>query len=1035
MSRSNLPFVSSSIPPDLRQFLERVRESLDGDTYVRRTDYVQGTVPRYPGEPLTPPSPPPNEIFLPCGSPVTPTTPTGFYVTPGFSGFLLSWDMPAYCGHDRTEVYALRRNGSASELTELNMLGESRGVMYSHVCDQADAYWCFWIRHVNVEDVEGPFNGTLGVCARTAIQPEPILDALRGQITETTLYRHLGDRIDLIDLPGTGLIDQVTLLSTETEELARRIEEISARQGSRVFFRATEPPVNFCTINGIVAPAYTTELTCVDNGGVWLTLRINDMWYKTAADPLLMLLYRWSGVAWVVQRNAVKVFYQAEAPDLVAFPELTTGDLWYDTDDNNRPYRWDGDSWELLLDGYLDGAIEAKILNFEQTKIGYCTVGGVTTDADTKDLCEASGTCSLSGYLTKATCEAAGGTWSAIWHQGLPWASAIKQVSIDGAPYCIVDGEKSSHVTLVGCTGAGGTWIDPGSVVIQQAFEALQQATGELYAQYSIKIDQNGFVSGFGLSSETTVNGTPYSNFLVRADRFAIASPTAPNATKTISSLTRAGTTATCTTTTAHGLVSGDNFAVFGSSDAGWNKAFVVSWTPSTTQIAFTVPNTLPTPATAAPGKTLGLQKIAVPFIVTTTGVCLVGGVNRTGDYPTEVACTAVKGLWVPAGTYIDDAYINSAVISWAQIDNATIDYAIITDAVVGDLLANDITVSECIRSASIYSGTTPNWQICGDGSALFNNATVRGAFYGGASGFTDGNPGVFIGNEGGVYKFRVGDGNVTPVGTSLRWNGANLNVFGAGGAQLMRFGSSLADCFLRSGNYSAGTSGWTINGDGTAEFDTIHLRSGAITSMYFLPLEGQVLPSVDLIGYGVWTSGTAYAVGDKIYVTDKTVVYRCILAHTSSALNRPPNATYWAIFYQFQTLASLYINPALFANKSAGLGATFFTRFTATAIPTFAMTTNDIIDRPYGSSLLVRLVGNTGSGETNIYAAGSLSLPPVGRQPGTNRAVFQLHYSSMEFVGNPSGYFYLRAANAEGLVDLTITITDIAFGYVGMKR
>ncbi len=43
-------------------------------------------------------------------------------------------------------------------------------------------------------------------------------------------------------------------------------------------------------------------------------------------------------------------------------------------------------------------------------------------------------------------------------------------------------------------------------------------------AQYTIKIDNNGHVAGFGLSS-TSVNGTPTSAFVIRADKFAIINP------------------------------------------------------------------------------------------------------------------------------------------------------------------------------------------------------------------------------------------------------------------------------------------------------------------------------------------------------------------------------------------------------------------------------------------------------------------------------------------------------------------------------
>jgi hypothetical protein len=45
-----------------------------------------------------------------------------------------------------------------------------------------------------------------------------------------------------------------------------------------------------------------------------------------------------------------------------------------------------------------------------------------------------------------------------------------------------------------------------------------------LSGQYTVKIDNNGYVSGFGLAS-TTVNGTPTSEFIVNADKFAVVMP------------------------------------------------------------------------------------------------------------------------------------------------------------------------------------------------------------------------------------------------------------------------------------------------------------------------------------------------------------------------------------------------------------------------------------------------------------------------------------------------------------------------------
>lgn len=52
--------------------------------------------------------------------------------------------------------------------------------------------------------------------------------------------------------------------------------------------------------------------------------------------------------------------------------------------------------------------------------------------------------------------------------------------------------------------------------------QTLSQVTNGLSGQYTVKIDNNGHVTGFGLAS-TTVNGAPTSAFIIRADKFAIA--------------------------------------------------------------------------------------------------------------------------------------------------------------------------------------------------------------------------------------------------------------------------------------------------------------------------------------------------------------------------------------------------------------------------------------------------------------------------------------------------------------------------------
>lgn len=66
------------------------------------------------------------------------------------------------------------------------------------------------------------------------------------------------------------------------------------------------------------------------------------------------------------------------------------------------------------------------------------------------------------------------------------------------------------------------------------ALQIQSNVVAGLGGQYSVKIDANGHVAGFGLSN-TLVNATPTSAFIVRADKFAIVDPasTSNNLTNT----------------------------------------------------------------------------------------------------------------------------------------------------------------------------------------------------------------------------------------------------------------------------------------------------------------------------------------------------------------------------------------------------------------------------------------------------------------------------------------------------------------------
>jgi hypothetical protein len=66
------------------------------------------------------------------------------------------------------------------------------------------------------------------------------------------------------------------------------------------------------------------------------------------------------------------------------------------------------------------------------------------------------------------------------------------------------------------------------SAALQTEATTRANADGAIEAKYTVKVDVNGYVSGYGLIASAN-NSTPVSDFAVRADRFYIASPSGPD--------------------------------------------------------------------------------------------------------------------------------------------------------------------------------------------------------------------------------------------------------------------------------------------------------------------------------------------------------------------------------------------------------------------------------------------------------------------------------------------------------------------------
>ncbi len=521
-------------------------------------------------------------------------------------------------------------------------------------------------------------------------------EAFAGQIT--TLETSVNDPVTGLVATRATLINDYSTTSTVTTAIAssktalRAYTDVSA---SRTFRQAAAP-----TKRGVDAD------TTLD-----IPLQTGDVWIDT--DDLNKM-YQWSGTAWVYSpdgaitgsvtalaatidteyltatdtENAIaqsstflrayadiqsKVFRTADEPtkrgvdpETAADIPLEVGDVWYDTNDSNKLYLWSGSAWVYSPDAVITGsvtAVDARVTTVETTQIGYCTIGGVASD-----------------NTNKAACEAAGGTWNV----GIPIATAVKQVSVsDGAD----------------------------SATLEQRFTAQKTLNDGLKAQYTIKLDVNGNVAGYGVFADSTGS----SEFVANVNRFAVTTPQTSIQVRATS------------TTYAQGAI-----------------ARVVGQDSKTLVCKI--------------GGTTGTDSITVGNI----GTLIVDGsvtwqVASRVPLAVQAVPTQINGQDVPAGVYFDAGYILNATIQNAQIADLAVDDAKIVSLTAAKLTAGSISVGEFIQSTNYVIGTQ-GWRIHGNGFAEFGATAIRGQL---TAAQIDAR-GLSIQNADGTIILNAGTGNFT---------------------------------------------------------------------------------------------------------------------------------------------------------------------------------------------------------------------------------------------------------------------------------
>ena len=154
----NLPSVTSVIPRDLRNFLDRLRELINGGgsgRLVTAQDLADaGVVTIDSGGGLTAAA-----VTTDFGTPPAPTSVTA---TPAIRNVIVEWDDPAYPTHDYAEEWGASTNSLAAAV----LLGQTPGSIYADELGPSATRY-YWVRFVNTQFTTGPYNATNGTVATT----------------------------------------------------------------------------------------------------------------------------------------------------------------------------------------------------------------------------------------------------------------------------------------------------------------------------------------------------------------------------------------------------------------------------------------------------------------------------------------------------------------------------------------------------------------------------------------------------------------------------------------------------------------------------------------------------------------------------------------------------------------------------------------------------------------------------------------------------------------------------------------------------
>lgn len=451
-----------------------------------------------------------------------PPTPLGFSATPAYNVVNLRWDKPSYGNLSHTEIWF---NDTDATLADALLLDISTGFFYTDALG-SDSTRYYWIRFISEDGIVGPYNAVDGTGATTAEDVAFLLDVLSDSITSSELHSDLSSPIG--NLP--------------TDTLAR-LAEVNAK------INAIKDTPTWAADNAYVVGDLVTK-----DGNLYSALTDHTSTAGNAPDTSdpISNTDQWKHIG--AYGSLVDVLVQTEtttaslandyitSTDTNAAIALATNNLRTEVRgafEAAHTYDFTGSNTNGFTGIRATVTANANYLVYDET----------SSDASL-NLVDAAGT--IDGFTNRVVqlkiMRKAGNDWQG-WlrysHSGESRVSFSAQdtyVQVSPDP-TILDEWVIVEFDMTNAPGWDDTvddlrfdfgnngsskfhieWIKIGAntKTLNAALQTQQTSVDGVEANYTVKIDNNGSVAGFGLASTTSDSGNVTSDFIVAADKFAL---------------------------------------------------------------------------------------------------------------------------------------------------------------------------------------------------------------------------------------------------------------------------------------------------------------------------------------------------------------------------------------------------------------------------------------------------------------------------------------------------------------------------------